>query len=492
MRSEREEIDRHARSPNTGNPTVTSETRIVASPWSGEEIGRVDDATPEALDAAGALAVRGFAAWRATPAWRRAEALAAIAAGVAADREGFARSIALEAAKPITDARTEVDRAVLTFRLAAEEARRLYGEWLPLDVAPGAEGRSAIVRRLPAGPVLAITPFNFPLNLVAHKVAPALAAGCSIVVKPAPQTPLVARRLLAVADAAGLPPGVLQVVPTTNERAGQLVTDERFTVLSFTGSPAVGWALKARAGRKRVLLELGGNAAVIIHADADLDRAVARAVVGGFAYSGQVCISVQRVYAHRAVFAAFVERFVAGVRALTYGDPLAEATQVSALIRPAEAARLTDWISEATAAGGRVLTGGRALPAAPGAAGRGLEPTVLTGTAARPELRVVAEEAFGPLVVVEPYDRVDEAFDAVNAGRFGLQAGVWTNDLGLVQRAWERLEVGAVLVNEVPTWRSDVMPYGGVKESGLGREGVRYAIEEMTERRTLVLPPPPA
>jgi glyceraldehyde-3-phosphate dehydrogenase (NADP+) len=414
---------------------VTRETRAVASPWSGEEIGRVVDATPGALDAAAALAARAFVAWRATAAWRRAGALTAIAAGIAADREGFARSIALEAAKPITDARTEVDRAVLTFRLAA---------------------------------------------------------GCSIVVKPAPQTPLVAQRLAAVVAAAGVPDGVVQVVPTTNEFAAQLVEDDRFAVLSFTGSPLVGWALKARAGRKRVLLELGGNAAAIVHADADLDRAVARAVTGGFAYSGQVCISVQRVYAHRTVFDAFVERFVAGVRGLRYGDPLAEATQVSALIRPAEAARLTGWIGEATAAGARVLTGGRTLPAAANSAGRGLEPTILTGTVARPDLRVVAEEAFGPLVVVEPYDRVDDAFDAVNAGRFGLQAGVWTNDLGLVQRAWERLDVGAVLVNEVPTWRSDVMPYGGVKESGLGREGVRYAIEEMTERRTLVLPPPPA
>ncbi len=474
---------------------MTSETRVIASPWSGEEVGRVVDAEPAALDAAAANSVRGFAAWRATPAWRRADALLAIAAGLRADREAFARSIALEAAKPIVDARTEVDRAAITFTLAAEEAKRLTGEWLPLDIAPGADGRSAVVRRVPAGPVLAITPFNFPLNLVAHKVAPALAAGCSIVVKPAPQTPLVAQRLLALAAAAGVPPDAFQVVPTTNERAAQLVTDERFAVLSFTGSPAVGWALKARAGRKRALLELGGNAAAIIHSDADLDRAVARAVVGGFAFSGQVCISVQRVYAHRAVFDAFVERFIAGVRALRYGDPLDDATQVSALIRPAEADRLSDWIGEATAAGARVLAGGGVLAAGAGAgdiARRGLEPTVLTGTAARPDLRVVADEAFGPLVVVEPYERIEDAFAAVNAGRFGLQAGVWTNDLGLVQQAWERLEVGAVLVNEVPTWRSDLMPYGGVKESGLGREGVRYAIEEMTDRRTLVLPPPPA
>jgi acyl-CoA reductase-like NAD-dependent aldehyde dehydrogenase len=490
MGAEREDVDRHGRSPITENRTVTSETRVVASPWSGEEVGRVADAGPAELDAAAAAALRGFAAWRATPAWRRSEALAAIAAGLAADREGFARSIALEAAKPIRDARLEVDRAAGTFTLAAEEARRLAGEWLPLDLVPGAEGRSALVRRVPVGPVLGITPFNFPLNLVAHKVAPALAAGASIVIKPAPQTPLVAGRLAQVAAAAGVPGEVFQVVPAANRDAARLVEDPRFAVLSFTGSPQVGWALKGRAGRKRVLLELGGNAAVLVHRDADVEAAARRAVVGGFSFSGQVCISVQRAYVHRSRFDDFLERFVAGVRALAYGDPLDERTQVSALIRPAEVDRLAGWVAEARAAGARTIVGGEALGGGT-PAGRGLAPTVLTGTGGRPDLRVVAEEAFGPLVVVEPYDDVDEAFAAVNAGRFGLQAGVWSNDLGLVQRAFERLDVGAVLVNEVPTWRSDAMPYGGMKDSGLGREGVRYAMEEMTERKTLVLPAPP-
>lgn len=465
---------------------VTSETRIVRSPWSGDEVGRVEEADPARLDAVAAAAVRGFAAWRATPAWRRAEVLHAIAAGIAADREGFARTIALEAAKPLADARVEVGRAVTTFTRAAEEALRLTGEWLPLDLAPGAEGRSAIVRRVAAGPVLGITPFNFPLNLVAHKVAPALAAGASIVIKPAPQTPGVAARLAAVAAAAGLPGDVLGVVSTTNERAPLLVEDPRFAVLSFTGSPGVGWALKGRAGRKRVLLELGGNAAMIVHGDADLDAAARRAVVGGYSYAGQVCISVQRIYVQREVFGGFVERFLEGVGTLAYGDPLDESTRLSALIRPAEVTRLAAWVDEATAAGARVLAGGGPID------GRGFAPTVLTGTVGRPGLRIVADEAFGPVVVVEPYDDAEEAIEAVNAGRFGLQAGVWTNDLALVQFAFERLDVGAVLVNEVPTWRSDVMPYGGIKESGLGREGVRYAIEEMTERRTLVLPPPPA
>jgi len=458
----------------------------IRSPWSGEVVGRVHLAGAPELDAAGACAVRAFHAWRAEPAWRRAGVLADIARTLAADADRIAHTLALEAAKPIGDARAEVLRAAQTFTLAAEEAKRLTGEYLPLDLMPGNEGRSAIVRRVPAGPVLGITPFNFPLNLVAHKVAPALACGCSIVLKPAPQTPLTAWRLHDIALAAGLPAGVFTVLPTTNEIAQHLVEDERFATLSFTGSPAVGWGLKARAGRKRVVLELGGNAAVIVHDDAEFARAVERSLVGAFSYSGQVCISVQRVYAARALFPRLSEALVAGAQALPIGDPLDPATRVSALVRPAEADRILAWTRDAVAGGARVLTGGAAVD---GPAGRTVQPTVLTAT--RPDQRVVADEVFGPLVAVEPYDDLEAAFDAVNAGRFGLQAGVFTRDLGVVQRAFERLEVGAVLVNEVPTWRSDAMPYGGVKDSGSGREGVRYAIEDMTERRTLVLPPPP-
>jgi len=467
---------------------LTSETQSedIKSPWSGEVVGHARLAGHGELDAAAGRAVRGFSAWRAAPTWRRAEALLGIAHGIAAEGEALARTIALEAAKPITDARAEVVRAVQTFTLASEESKRLVGEYLPLDLLPGSEGRSALVRRVPAGPVLGITPFNFPLNLVAHKVAPALAAGCSIVIKPAPQTPGPALKLAAIARAAGVPEDVFQVVITTNALAPSLARDPRFAVLSFTGSPAVGWPLKADAGKKRVVLELGGNAAVIVHADADLDLAVRRALVGGFSYSGQVCISVQRVYAQRAVYESFLAAFAGGAQRLVLGDPLAESTQVSALVRASEADRLLAWTEEARSAGARVVTGGRAV-ATPG--GRAVEPTVLTGT--RPEQKVVREEAFGPLVVVEPYDTIEEAFALANDGRYGLQAGVFTRDLGVVQAAFERLEVGAVLVNEVPTWRSDAMPYGGVKDSGFGREGVRYAIEEMTERRTLVLPASP-
>ena len=459
----------------------------IRNPYSGDEVGRTYAAGAVELDAAAAASVRGFEAWRREPSHRRAAVLAAVAQGLREGREAFARSITSEAGKPIRDARVEAERAAHVFTLASEEAKRVTGEFLPLDLFPGSEGRTALVRRVPAGPVLGITPFNFPLNLVAHKAAPALALGCSIVVKPAPQTPLTALRLAALARAAGLPGDVFQVVPTTNELAGSLVEDERFRVLSFTGSPGVGWALKARAGRKRVLLELGGNAAVIVHRDADLEAAVRRATVGGMSYSGQVCISVQRVYAQREIFDGFLASLVEAVAGLVVGDPFEEATQISALIRPGEAERVATWVSEAQAGGARVVTGGRVLPT-PG--GRAYAPTIVTGT--RPGMRVVDEEVFGPLIVVEPYDDVEGAFDAVNAGRFGLQAGLYTNDLGIVQRAFERLEVGAVLVNEVPTYRADHMPYGGVKESGLGREGVRYAMEEMSERRVLVLPAPPA
>lgn len=470
-----------------GRTSAPVESVEIRNPYSGHRVGRLHLAGPSELDAAAAESLRAFEAYRREPAYRRAGILLAIAHGLAEDREGFAQTIVAEAAKPLRDARVEVDRAAQTFTLAAEEAKRLVGEYLPLDLLPGSEGRSAIVRRVAAGPVLGITPFNFPLNLAAHKVAPALACGAAIVLKPAPQTPFTAYRLADLARTAGLPSGVFQVVPTTNQLAPKLIEDPRFAVLSFTGSPGVGWGLKSRAGKKRVVLELGGNAAVIVHRDADLEHAVRRSVVGGYTYSGQVCISVQRVYVHGSLFDRFVERFLESVKALVLGDPADEATQVSALIRPSEVERIRGWVDEAVSGGARVLAGGRTVDT-PG--GRALEPVVLTG--APRDSKVVAEEVFGPLVVVERYEDIAHAFEAVNAGRFGLQAGLYTNELSVVQQAFERLEVGALLVNEVPTWRSDLMPYGGVKDSGFGREGVRYAIEEMTERRTLVLPGPPS
>jgi glyceraldehyde-3-phosphate dehydrogenase (NADP+) len=463
-----------------GEPVTTSRRVEIRNPHSGEVVGAVSFAGPAELERAVRAVVAAFEPMRRLAGHQRASLLAGVAERLRARREEFARSITAENGKPIKDSRGEVDRATATFAFAAEEAKRIPGEALPLDWLPGSEGRWGIVRRFPVGPVLAFTPFNFPLNLCAHKVAPALAAGCSILLKPAPGTPLTALRLGAVVREAGAPAGACTVAPCDNELAPGLVEDERFAAFSFTGSGRVGWALKGRAGRKRVTLELGGNAALIVHRDADLEAAVRRTLVGGFSYSGQTCISVQRVYAHRAVFDAYLEKLVAGVRALKVGDPFDETVSVSSLIRPGEAERVVAWIEEARGGGARVLVGGTRQ-------GSVVAPTVLTGT--RPEMKVVCEEVFGPLVVVEPYEELDAALAAVNAGRYGLQAGIYTHDLRAAWRAFETLEVGAVMVNEVPTYRADHMPYGGVKESGLGREGVRYAIEELTEPRLLVLNP---
>jgi glyceraldehyde-3-phosphate dehydrogenase (NADP+) len=437
-------------------------------------------ASAEEVERAVRDAVAALAPMRALPSYERAHILRGVADRIAERREELARTITEECGKPIRDSRAEVDRAVVTFTTAAEEAKRIGGETIPLDWTPGSEGRWGIVRRFPAGPVLGFTPFNFPLNLVAHKVAPALAAGCSILVKPAPATPRTALLLGALVAEAGAPAGACTVIVCDNSLAPALVDDARFAVFSFTGSSAVGWALRARAGRKKVILELGGNAALLVHRDADLDAAVRRTLIGGFSYSGQSCISVQRVYAHREVYDAYCARLVEGVRALRVGDPFDEETQVGPLVKTSEAERIAAWVEEAKGGGARVLAGG-------GREGAFFAPTVLTGT--HPDMKVVAEEVFGPVVVVEPYDDLDGALAAVNASHYGLQAGIYTNDLRVAWRAFETLEVGTVLVNEVPTYRADHMPYGGVKDSGLGREGVRYAIEEMTEARMMLLNP---
>jgi glyceraldehyde-3-phosphate dehydrogenase (NADP+) len=449
----------------------------IRSPHDGRVAGVTRFAGAAELEAGIAEVVSGFTRLRRLASHERAAILRGVAERLRAAREELARLITSENAKPVAASRIEVDRAAQTFEVAAEEAKRIPGEILPLDWTPGAAHRWGMVRRFPVGPVLGITPFNFPLNLCAHKVAPALAAGCSVLVKPAPATPLTALRLGELVREAGTPEGACVVLPCANSLAPRLVEDERFALLSFTGSSRVGWELKARAGRKRVLLELGGNAAVVVHRDADLEAACRRIVAGGYAYSGQSCISVQRVYVHREVFDEFVGLLVKAVKALAVGDPFGEETVVSALLRPSDAERVHAWIEEARAGGAQVLAGG-------GRRDSVVEPTVLTGT--RPDMKVVREEVFGPLVVVEPYDEPAAAWAAVNAGPYGLQAGLFTRDFELVWQAYEALEVGGVLVNEVPTWRAEHMPYGGVKQSGLGREGLRYAIEEMTEPRILI------
>lgn len=408
----------------------------------------------------------------------RVELLERVLQGLEAHREPLARVVMQEVGKPIKLARVEVGRTIATFREACEEAKRLRGEWLPLDLDHASTGRQAIVRRFPVGPVAAITPFNFPLNLVAHKVAPALACGNPVLLKPAPQAALSALRFARILDAAGLPTGTLSVLPCPVETARPLVADSRIKLLSFTGSAAVGWQLKALAGRKRVVLELGGNAAVAVHEDANLDYAAQRCAVGGFAYAGQICISVQRIYVHRPVFPAFCERFLAAVAKLHLGNPADETVDVGPMISVREAERAEAWVREALEQGAQLLAGG-------GRDGAFFQPTVLAH--APPHLRVCREEVFAPVVVLETYEDWNEALGRINDSPYGLQCGLFTRDLQRAFAAYEAAEVGGVLWNDVPTYRSDVMPYGGVKDSGLGREGVRYALEEMTERKVLVL-----
>jgi glyceraldehyde-3-phosphate dehydrogenase (NADP+) len=450
----------------------------ILAPHDGSVVGTTFQATRRHLEAAIAGAVRAFEITRKLPSYERQRVLRAVAEGISARKEEIARTLALESGKPIRTARIEVERAVLTFSIAAEESTRIYGEWLPLDLQPETAGRWAIVRRFPIGPIASITPFNFPLNLVAHKVAPAMAAGCTVVHKPAPQTPLTSLLLADIVQQAGWPDGALSVLPLSNADAEGLVTDPRLKMLSFTGSAAVGWELKRKAGKKRVALELGGNGGVIVHRDADLAYAAERCVVGGFSYAGQVCISVQRVFVERSVFDPFLAEFVPRVRKLKLGDPLDEATDVGPMINEAAARRAEEWVGEAVTGGAKLLCGGKRC-------GSMVEPTVLTST--RPDQRVNCEEVFAPVVTVEPYNDFAEALGRVNDTPYGLQAGIFTRDAKLIFQAYEDLDVGAVLAGEVPTFRIDHMPYGGVKDSGVGREGIRYAIEEMTERKLLVM-----
>lgn len=456
-------------------------TRDVLSPWDGRVVGTVTTGGAAEMEQAIAAAHESFARTRQLASHERHAVLRAVHDGIAARREEFARGIVDEAGKTIRDARGEVERALLVFSLAADEARRVGGDVLPLDLNAGSVGRVGLTRRFPAGAVGAITPFNFPLNLVAHKVAPALAAGCPVVLKPAEKTPLTALRLAQVIDATDWPKGAFSVVVAREPQLGEmLATDERVRVLSFTGSDRVGWRLKTLANTKRVTLELGGDAAVIVHDDADLAFAAARCVTGAFANAGQVCISVQRAYVHRRVFDDFCARLVNGARGLRLGDPADERTDVGPLITTHAAGKVAAAIEEAVSGGARALLKGEHAPGT-----NRLGPTILTNT--RPDMVVACEEIFGPVVCVEPYDDFEEALARVNASRFGLQAGVFTRDVSRIFHAFDTLHVGGVIANDVPQWRVDNMPYGGEKASGFGREGVRYAVEEMTELRLLAL-----
>ncbi|WP_395088288.1 aldehyde dehydrogenase family protein [Armatimonas sp.] len=421
-----------------------------------------------------------FESTRTLASYERHAILTAVSQGLREQREAFAQLLCDEAKKPIRDARVEVDRACLTFSLAADEARRFGGELLPLDLSAAAVGKLGLVRRFPLGPVAAVTPFNFPLNLVAHKLAPAIAVGAPVVLKPAEKTPQIALKLQTLVRESGWPEAAFAVLtPETPQEIGHLLAaDPRLPVFSFTGSDTVGWALKQRATKKRVTLELGGNAAVLLTEDADSVHAAARCTVGGFTYSGQVCISVQRIFVHKALFAAFCEALVEKVRALRLGDPADETTDLGPLITQAAAIRVEQWTQQAKAAGATLLLHGPRD-------GAFLAPSILTGVPT--DQPIVCEEVFGPVVVVEPVDSFEAGIARINASRYGLQAGVFTHDIRRIMQAHNSLNMGGVIINDVPTFRSDAMPYGGEGDSGVGREGIRWTMDEYTSPRVLVL-----
>jgi acyl-CoA reductase-like NAD-dependent aldehyde dehydrogenase len=449
----------------------------VRSPYSGEVVGRVAKGgageTVRAIDAA-EEALR-----TPLPAHKRAEILVKVVAGIARRHDEIARQISDEAGKPLKAARVETSRAMSTYTFAAVEARKLAGEMVPMDAAQAGEGKLAFTLRRPIGVVGAISPFNFPLNLVAHKLAPALAAGCPVVLKPATQTPLSALLLAELEDEAGLPPGWLSVVVGPSAEIGDvLVEDERVKAITFTGSGAVGWGLKERAPKKKVNLELGNATPVIVTADADVEAAAAAMAANAFSFAGQSCISVQRLYVERPAYDRFVEAFLPKVEALKLGDPADEETDVGPVIDGDARERILDWIAEARDGGAEILAGGEERDGL-------ISPAVIAN--ASPDLKVSCEEVFGPVVTVNAFDSLDEAIELANSTRYGLQAGIFTSRLDTAMRAGQELEFGGVIVNDAPTFRADQMPYGGVKDSGNTREGPAYAVRELTEERLVVI-----
>lgn len=453
-------------------------TLPVSNPFNREVFAEVSLASAADIDGAIALAVQTFEKTRTLPTYLRSRVCSQIAQGIEDRSEEFAETITQESGKPLIYSRAEVARSISTFRIAAEEASRIHGELLQLDITEPAQGKTGLVRRFPIGPVSGISPFNFPLNLVAHKVAPAMACGNPIVLKPSSSTPLTALLLGKVVSETDAVDGSFSVLPCKSSEATALVEDDRLKMVTFTGSPPVGWDIKRRAGKKKVVLELGGNAGVIVEPDADIDFAAKKVCFGAFAFSGQVCISVQRTYVHESCFQPFMEKLKQEVSQLKPGDPLDPTVTFGPMIDTGNAERVESWVQEAVDGGAQLITGGKRN-------GAFYEPTILTGVGS--DKKVVCEEAFGPVLVVEPYSDFYQAVETINDSDFGLQAGVFTNQMDKAMRAFNRLEVGGVVINDVPTFRVDNMPYGGVKDSGFGREGLKYSIEEMTEIKLLVM-----
>lgn len=450
----------------------------IRNPYNGDVVGRTSFASEDDLEYAIACAETAFRENSAMPAYERAGYLTSIADQLQRRRDEIAQLITAEAGKPLRDSNVEVDRGVFTLHLAAEEAQRMTGEQIPLDLMPASKGRFGITRKVPIGPIAGISPFNFPLNLALHKLGPALASGNPLILKPPTRDPLTMLAVAEMVHEAGVPAGMVTIMPMDRKVGDILVTDERFKLLSFTGSPDVGWDMKNRAGKKKVVLELGGNAGVIVDRDANLDFAVSRILTGAFAYAGQVCISVQRAYIHSDVFDDVMQRLVAAAGNVVMGDPADPATELGPMIDDGAVERIHGWVTDAANQGGTVHSGGEPD-------GRFYPPTILSGV--ERDSFVCSREAFAPIVVAFPYDTWSEGLAQINDSVFGLQAGVFTDNLEHALMAFDRLEVGGVIINDIPTYRIDHMPYGGVKDSGLSREGLRYAIDDMTETRLLVI-----
>ena len=460
-----------------GEWAAASESIVVNNPYSNKRIAEVYSANERENEAAIALAETAAKQMRELPRYEIAKGLRNIADGIERRKQEFAETIAAEAAKPIKSARGEVERAIATFAWAAGEAERFIGEVVPIDTIATGKGKTAHTKRVPRGVIYGITPFNFPLNLVGHKVAPALASGNAIIIKPSQRTPLTALLLGEVFIESGLPQSALQIVPMDTKYIESVYADERVKMISFTGSAEVGWNIKAQANKKMVTLELGGNAPVIVDESADFERSLKQTTMGAFAYAGQVCISVQRVYIHEKIYDEWTNKFIENAQKLKKGNPLDESTELSAMINEEAAIKAQSWVTEAKNNGAEVLCGNTREGAL-------LDATLVTNT--NLEMRVVAEEIFAPVAVVEKFKDFEEAVDSANNSKFGLQAGVFTNNLRNMQYASDNLEYGGVIINDVPTFRVDNMPYGGVKDSGFGREGVRYAMDEMSEIRLIV------
>lgn len=460
-----------------GEFVETANKLEVRNPFSNELFASTFLAGQEELEQAIQKAQAIKSTLKKLPSFKRYEILMQIAHEIKNNRTYLATVLASESAKPMKYALGEIDRAAQTFIVAAEECKRLPKEYISLDWTQAGEGKEGIVNYFPVGLVAGIAPFNFPMNLAVHKIAPAIAAGCPIILKPASSTPLSTLELAKIIDRTSLPKGAVSILPMNRIAGNQLVTDERFQLLSFTGSPVVGWEMKRNAGKKKVVLELGGNAAVIVTQTAEIDKAISKCVTGGFAYSGQICIHAQRFYAHESVFEKFISAFIEATKKIKLGDPLDPATDISSMIDVENAKRVESWINEAVVQGAKILLGGKRKS-------NYVEPTIISNT--NDTMKVCAEEVFGPVVVIEKYESFQEAIDKVNTSRFGLQAGLFTNYQKEIDQAFNEIEVGGLVINDVPTFRVDHMPYGGVKDSGLGREGVKYAMLDMLEPKILV------